>query len=426
MLNRQRGITLIEIIGAIAIGSAMMLGLSVVVDNSLEDMKGQQAALYQSQLAAAARKYLAANYAQLAADAVPGSTLAITVATLQAGGFLSGGFSSVNPYGQTPCVLVRRNNSSGIQVKLDGLVVNLGGTKILDKNIPAVAMGAGPESGYINTLSPTLAQGASWQIDTTPYRGTSCGGMSLSGTAADGGHLVSALFYDGPGQLSTDFVYRDAIPGHPELNQLNTPLLMAQNALVTKVASCGTSAGQAIDAATRAVLSCGSDGTWQEATPTQWKEPVAAYADLPVDGSKAGDVRMVSGLNRAFAYDGSNWVALAVDQNGNFAVPGTVAVGQDVFVLNNVTVANLVQADSVHGVSSVRGGYLKSDNFTQTGEINLYHYKNPGDACNIPVMDNGVLVHAWPIGTVLLSSNNLPLVCASDAVFRYANGGFSP
>lgn len=426
MRNRQRGITLIEIIGAIAIGSALMLGLSVVVDNALEDMKGQQAALYQSQIAAAARKYLAASYAQLVTDTASGSTLAIPVSTLQAGGFLSSGFSSVNPYGQTPCVLVRRHSSGVPPTTFDGLVVNLGGTKILDKNIPAVAMGAGPESGYINTMSPTIAQGASWQIDTTPYRGISCSGMALSGTATDGGHLVSALFYDGPGQLSTDFVYRDAVPGHPELNQLNTPLLMAQNALVTKGDPCGTSAGQAIDTATRAVLSCASDGTWQEATPTQWKEPVAAYADLPAAGSRAGDVRMVSGLNRAFTYDGSNWVALAVDENGNFVVPNALAVGQDAFVLRNVAVGYSLQANDIIGITSVRGGYLKSDNFTQTGEINLYHYKNPGDACNIPVMDNGVLVHAWPIGTVLLASNNLPLVCASDAVFRYANGGFSP
>lgn len=428
MHRKQHGITLVEVIGAIAIASIMLLGISTAMDNVVEDSKGQQASLYQSQVTAAARKYMAANYAQLVTDTASGATVAVPVAALQTGSFLSGSFASANAYGQVACILVRKNASASPPAKLDAMVVTYGGQAMPEKDIPQVALNAGVEGGYISKRSPAMAQGAAWQIDTTPYRGVACGSGAavLSGNAVDGGHLASALFYDGPGQLSTDFVYRDAVPGHPELNQMNTPLLMAQDALVTKGAECGSSPALAIDSTSRGMLVCGADGLWKDAAPSSWKDPVANYTDLPASGNQRGDVRIVTGLSRAFSYDGSNWVALAVDQNGNLSVPGSLTVGQNVTAQNNITAGNTVQANSVYGVTSVRGGYLKSDNFTETGEINLFHYKHAGDACNIPVVDNGVAVHVWPIGTVLLDGNALPLICANDGIFRYANGQLTP
>jgi hypothetical protein len=36
-----------------------------------------------------------------------------------------------------------------------------------------------------------------------------------------------------------------------------------------------------------------------------------------------GDVRLTNDVQRAYGWNGSSWVALAVDQNGNLAVPGT-------------------------------------------------------------------------------------------------------
>jgi hypothetical protein len=52
---------------------------------------------------------------------------------------------------------------------------------------------------------------------------------------------------------------------------------------------------------------------------------VSAFAALPATGNSVGDVRMVTGLSRAFTWNGTGWVALAVDENGNLQVPGTVA-----------------------------------------------------------------------------------------------------
>ncbi len=44
MKSGMRGFALIELLGALALGSLMLAGLSVIIDSTLEDAKGQQAA----------------------------------------------------------------------------------------------------------------------------------------------------------------------------------------------------------------------------------------------------------------------------------------------------------------------------------------------------------------------------------------------
>jgi hypothetical protein len=432
---RQRGITLIETMGALAIASAMLAGLAMVIDNALEDMKGQQAALYQARLADAARKYLAASYAQLVTDTglAAGGTVPVTIDTLKTSGLLPASFAATNGYGQSTCVLVRRNASAAPPVKLDALVTAYGGSRILDKDIPAVALNAGAGGGYISTDAPTTAQGASWQANTAAYRGVSCNGgpVVLTGSASDGGHLVSALFYDGPGQLSTDFVYRDAVPGHPELNQMNTPLQLAQHALVTKGAACGGTAAIAIDAASRAVLSCGSNGVWKDAVASQWKEPVATYLALPTAGSQAGDVRIVADVNRAFTYTGSSWVALAVDQNGDLVVPRHLTIQAGNINVENGNL-NLAKGDVNAWAGALNGATMMAWDWSWTSAITVTDRFNPGEQCNIfkGYDANGAPVYSKALGTLVLDHHSMPipLVCTYVAgtnsyEYRYMDGG---
>jgi hypothetical protein len=431
----QRGITLIETMGALAIASTMLAGLAMVIDNALEDMKGQQAALYQARVADAARKYIAANYAQLVTDTglAAGGNVPVMIDTLKTSGLLPASFATTNGYGQATCVLVRRNASAAPPVKLDALVAAYGGSKILDKDIPAVALNAGAGGGYISTDAPGTAQGASWQANTAPYRGVSCNGgpVVLTGSGSDGGHLVSALFYDGPGQLSTDFVYRDAVPGHPELNQMNTPLQLAQYALVAKGGACGSTAAIAIDAASRAVLTCGSNGIWKDAVTSQWKESVARYADLPTPGSQAGDVRMVTDLNRAFTYTGSGWAALAVDQNGDLAVPRHLTVQAGNVNVDNGNL-NLAKGDVNAWAGALNGATMMAWDWSWTSAITVTDRFNPGEQCHIfkGYDGNGAPVYSKAVGTLVLDHHSMPLpmVCtyvagSNSYQFRYMDGG---
>jgi type II secretory pathway pseudopilin PulG len=340
MKKRQNGISLIEALGALFVGALMLVGLSAMINSTLDDTKAQQVALYQAQVASAAAKYITANYDAVVAAAGATVPHTISVNTLKSTGFLSSSFQDKNAYGQTPCVLVLEPTTN----KLDALIVTEGGTDIPTKDIAYVSANAGQGGGYI--ASATEAKGAfgSWRL-TNPllanYLSTSC-----SGTQAAPNHLATALFYDGPGQIASEFLYRNRVAGHPELNQMTTPLHMkktiAENSSDSNAASesyCHStkpdSWGRIAVDANGSVLSC-REGFWKRYGSGSWKDPVSTYAALPTANNNPDDVRMVTALNRAFTWKVSggvgSWVALAVDQNGtlttdNIQINGVVVKG---------------------------------------------------------------------------------------------------
>lgn len=420
-MRRQRGMSLVEALAALAIASAMLAGLASMIADSMDELKQQQAALQQAQVVTAAAKYLAANYGDLVTSTGGGAVTAITVAQLKTAGFLSSGFATTNPYQQSACVLVRQPAAG----QLDALVAGYGGTAIPDRAIASVAMMAGQGGGYISTAQPGTAHGASWTLATTAYRGVACAGTTvLNGTAAhDGGHLVSSLFYDGPGQLSTDFLYRDSVPGRPQVNQMNTALGFAGAGLVMPGTACGSAAAIAIDSATRALVTCGADGLWQ--APSTWKAPVCNFWDLPTTGNSDGDVRMVTALKRGFTYNGSAWVALAVDDNGNLNVPGTVYADK-VNATTAIETAGTVTADKT--VSSSHGGIVGDWVLGRTWMEGPTFYLNEaitaGTPCNIHNPDGSI---SYAIGSLKKDANGLLLACQPpDNVFKYLNGTLTP
>lgn len=442
----QRGMTLIEVLAALGIGAVLLAGLAGLVERSLDDMKGQQAAYYQAQVVDAARRYLDANAGALATQTpTAASVVAITLAQLRAAKFLPDSFADTNPYRQSACVLVRRPDPSNYPGQFDALVASTGGDKIGDKDLPVVAMQAGSGGGYVAASAPGVARGVSWQMATTAFRGVTCAGSAapaLQGTAADGGHLVSSVFYDGAAQQAADFIYRNRVPGRPEANRMNTALRFGGDAVVVGGTPClnegVNEAGLAIDGATRSLVTCGLDGNWS--LPASWKEPVGTHAALlAVADSRIGDVRMVTDVSRAFTYSAAGWVALAVDQNGNFDVPnvssagrllarqevrseGTIHavghmtaeqdlhVGQDAYVERDARVKRDVVAYGVQGT-----GWMEAPAVHITDRFPV------GDRCNYEMVDNGRIVIAFPYGTIVTDDNMRPLVCGPDNTFKYVD-----
>lgn len=465
MKRRQSGMTMIEVLGALAIATVLMVGLSTMIDTSLEDLEGQQAALYQAQVVGAARKYINANYLDLEADTAA-DPVAISISELKGQKFLPDGFSETNAYQQRICVLVHQPDPG----KLDALIATYGGKRIPERVLPKVAMEAGQGGGYISFHNPELARGASWERNTGPYQDVPCNGATvLSGDADhDGGHLVSNLFFDGPGQLASDFLYRNEMPGRPELNQMRTPIKLAHKALVKSGEACGSDAALAMDSKTRHLLACGTDGRWRLAS--SWREPVATYADLLATPGEDDDVRMVTSLNRAFTYNGSGWTALAVDEKGDLLVPNHLTVGANATVGANLAVgANINAAGSIHakdhistdrdvnvgenllvsgnarigrsltaienitaeqmvyGHAGVEGRYVLGEQWVGGAEMTVWTRKNPGDECHIPVvLPDGRIEYIWPIGTFVLDANSVLIICGNDRRFRYQNTTFEP
>lgn len=472
---RQRGMSLIELLGALAIGAVLLVGLMGMVDRSFDEMKGQQAAAYQAQLTDAARKYIQANGATLSAN--PGdATQTVTVSELRSAGFLPASFALLNVYQQGACVLIRKSVPA-MAGHLDALVVGTGDNKIGEKILPEVAIQAGPGGGYISLTDFMHARGASWSLPTAAYLDGKCAGVAaLSGSAADGGHLVSSLFYDGAGQLAADFLYRGAVPGQPELNMMSTPLLLGGAALVTAGGDCQNtvtpqSVAVAVDQITHALVSCDTDGKWMG---NSWKAPVGDYnalvalAALDADDPKKpiqGDVRMALDSHRAFTYDGANWVALAVDQNGDFKVPGRVAAGNivsgtidpgdiasgDIFAAGKIHAVGHIETEGdlhVDGNSflntsvtvGIPGADVDADvtvngKVTSNGVAALQWMATPavsvgttmlvGAACNLTIWNSRQKqnVIQYPYGTIVMETDtDRALICGPHAVFQYADG----
>lgn len=375
MPERQRGFSLLEMLGALAIASALLIGLVSMMDNSLEDMKGQQAAAYQAQLTTAVRRYIAANHAALTSS-IPvgfgGNATVVTVNTLRTDGFLPVGFLDLNIYRQQGCALIRQPAAG----QIDALVVTTGGTPIGDKDIAAVAANAGQGSGYIAASSPATVMGASWNLATTNYRNVICaGGTALTGGPADAGHLVSRVFQNG--DTRADFLYRDDV-GVPALNTMNTPILLANNASNrTEGDTCSTDPAVKAIATDSAgeLLQC-INGKW--AYVTKWKAPVATLAQLAAVPKSDGDVRMVmneGSYRAAYVYDGAStsWKPLAMDINGNLKAND--------LTVNNVNASGDLVAQNIRSVQDILSGRdLKvGDVGAQVGRVIVGHSVAVGD-----------------------------------------------
>jgi type II secretory pathway pseudopilin PulG len=330
-MKRQRGITLVEMIVALSILTAVILGTAALLDRYSTDTKASVTAQHMATVAQAAQSYIKDNYSAVMAAATATTPALIRVSTLSGAGYLSSGFALANPYSQNVCVLVLEPSAG----QLAALVVAEAGTAIDDLTLGRIAALQGAAGGGVYSDAATTLRGAmgGWSTAIGSFANANNLGLKCDSSSGDvtidAGHPVQALWFSG-GDVSAGFLYRDAVPGRPELNRMNTALDMNNNAinnaatvqLNTVVASglaCATTGVVARDAS-GAVMSC-QGGTWRAQGSAYWKDPVSTFASLPA-GDPVGAVRMVTGLSRAFTWNGASWAPLAVDQNGNLNVPG--------------------------------------------------------------------------------------------------------
>lgn len=280
-----------------------------------------------AQVNAAATQYIQQNAIAIQAVATASTPAVISIAMLQAAAvnLLPASFSATNPYQQTWQLEVLQPTTGNLQA----LVMSVGGQTLSDKQAMAVAQLIGAQGGIIPKndsglySTPNTAYGVagSWQISTASYTGVSMG------------ELADLQVFNN-GQLQNPYVYRNAVPGQPQLNSMNTPLLMRSTQTVGS--TCSTIGAIAQDGSGN-VVDCPIAGVWTSAGGGSWKTPVATYASLPTTANSAGDVRMVTSLGHAFTWNGSGWASLAVDQNGNMNISGTATMG----------IASITQTESV-------------------------------------------------------------------------------
>lgn len=401
----QRGFTLIEVLGALAILALITIGAAAMINSSLEDMRGQHVGQHQAKVVEASERYVREHYAALV-TATATAPVAVPMATLSA--LLPVGFQPTNAFGQEPCLRVMLAAPGRLNV----LIVAEGGVAIPTKDLAYVAAQAGPGGGLVSPDEPTIAKGAfgSWRVDTALYGGAPCG-------AASGGpisnRLASALFFDGPA-TGTDFLYRGDVPGHPELNSLSVPMGMTGAAVRVEDDAtdplCNVAdplaQGRIAVSTTGALLSCQA-GVWRRQGSASWKDPVADYASLPLVGNQDGDTRITLDISRAFVWTGAAWTAISVDQLGNLDVPNQVNLVNPVVANGPCAPVGALSREASGRTLSCQGGLWRTQASTEI---------DPSQSENGSVVVMRSAYMAYPGGTNFYDAGTFTYDAPNDTV----------
>ncbi|CAG2155455.1 shufflon system plasmid conjugative transfer pilus tip adhesin PilV [Cupriavidus numazuensis] len=175
----------------------------------------------------AALQFVQDEAATLVGQATATVPVSVTPAMLVSGGYLPAGFSATNVFGQTWLLQVLQPTPNSLQA----IVTSQGGRAITDtRQLVQIAAQAGAQGGFVPyagqngdpTMAPTSAYGAygAWQVPLANF------------TNPGSGRLASLLAFTGA-QANNGYLYRVQVPGHPELNKMQTSIDMGGNDLNT-------------------------------------------------------------------------------------------------------------------------------------------------------------------------------------------------
>ncbi|CCD29334.1 Type IV pilus protein PilV [Candidatus Glomeribacter gigasporarum BEG34] len=210
--NAQQGFTALEML-VVLIVTIAALGLGAqYLSGYADNLTNQSAAEHQKTVSDAAVQYIKDHYAALLGAASPTRPAVVTVPMLKRTGYLPAAFSDQNPFGQEYRVLALKP----AEKKLETLIVSTGGETIPELGIRRIAQLVGARGGFISSKDVTYAQGSygGWRMPLSNYH-----------ISPGAGHLATALFFD-DAALTSDYLYRNPVAGHPELNRMNTALDM--------------------------------------------------------------------------------------------------------------------------------------------------------------------------------------------------------
>lgn len=228
--NKFSGFTLVEVLVALVLMGLSLMLMSTLMGTSAERDREGVAAQYTKRIVDATQRYVKDNYAALLTAAGPSSPAMLTPATLRGASYLGAQVGDANVYGQTTQILVIEPSAGQLQA----LVLTSGGEAIPEGSLRRIARQIGPEGGYVSTATPGVMTGA--------YSGWTAT-LSTFGAANGGGRIGAALFYR-DNQSVSDYIYRSAVAGQPELNTMNTSLNMGNNSLTNANAVTASGAMQ--------------------------------------------------------------------------------------------------------------------------------------------------------------------------------------
>ncbi len=294
----QRGMTLIEVIVAIAIGLILMTLVAGGYTMYLTYQTNQLAAQWLQTWQAGAKQWISDNSASLLASS--GGTA--TQAQLNTGGYFGTGFAATDSYGESATLHV-----IVVSGKLQGLICAGGGQAITGLQQHQIAGMLGLGGGWVASGAPTVAVGKAWGPVT----------LSTYGIASGGCQMVAALFVT---DLATvdDSLHRHATAGLPQLNQMATAIDMNGN----DITGGGhiTAAGETLAGNSNAnSLTVGSAVFFGDGANSAIRQPGSLYIQH-FDGSSA-DIAEVGNIGAT----GNINAAGNIHANGDVSASGRMA-----------------------------------------------------------------------------------------------------
>lgn len=254
----EAGFTLVEVLGAILVAGLMLTLLTGVVQRGSVWMEQASAASHLRMVAEAFEGYASLHETELLAEAGQASGPSVTLEDLAREGFLPQGFAATNLWNQDYVLHVRKielsfqaEGTEGDDGSDDGdddaqtisrlalVVLTSGGrgsvydadnATFLNVHVPGAAARAGVHAGYI----PGRDRDGATASDLVSGQGSYVLPLADLGIASPGpGHLGAYLVLGAREESSSDnFLHRVAVPGRPELNQMETVLDMTGNGIV--------------------------------------------------------------------------------------------------------------------------------------------------------------------------------------------------
>ncbi len=221
---KRNGFSIIEALAVLMVMGFLTMFFAQYMTMGATQLNKQAAAKQLVKVAEAATLYIADNYDALQNTATDTSAAVVSLSDIISGGYLPDSFGN-NPWKQTYTLYVLEPTGKN----LEGLVLTSGGmptnTEFENSIIPATAALAGSVAGYVPTglisgQSTSVIEGAfgGWELDIS--------GTDIPNPGA--GHLAAYVPFS-ENAATSDYLYRSAVPLHPELNQMWTTLDMYGN-----------------------------------------------------------------------------------------------------------------------------------------------------------------------------------------------------
>lgn len=247
--THQTGATLLEVLVSLFLLGVVITGAVAMVDNHLEKTRTAATAQHMQIFAKGVKDFVKDNYSYLIKGggtlqaASPTQPAVLTVATLQsapnaatglvsATRYLPAGFQDKNPYQQTICALVLQPKPNELYVLVITENIDAAAKNINDIDLSLLAASLGAAGGGIYAKDGNLAKGSlgKWEFNLGTdevgryFRSaqTNCAGQARSARLEKGHPLMALWFAE---DTSSAFLYRDEVPGRPELNTMQTDLM---------------------------------------------------------------------------------------------------------------------------------------------------------------------------------------------------------